>query len=128
MDGSGKPEMLPGSAVPRTFPAGTGLSPSPDGKVLAYVLATMPTSEDPYPQYKVVLLEPSSTPSPPHLIDADERISNGGLNFTPDGKAGAYPIRENGVDNLWVQPLDASPSLHITNFNLAQLLTYPRYS
>jgi len=42
------PKMFPGGALfPETFPAGTGLSPSPDGKVLAYVLATMPTSEDP---------------------------------------------------------------------------------
>jgi len=124
MDGSGKPELFPGSAVPRTFPTGTGLSPSPDGKVLAYVLATMPTPEDPYPQYKVALLEPSSKPAPPRLIDADERISNGGLNFTPDGKAVAYPIRENGVDNLWVQPLDGSRGRQITYFDSEQILNF----
>jgi eukaryotic-like serine/threonine-protein kinase len=122
--GSGKPEMLPGSAVPRTIPAGTGLSPSPDGKALAYVLATMPTAEDPYPQYKVALLETSSTPSPPRLIDADERISSGGLNFTPDGKAVAYPIRENGVDNIWVQPLDGTRGRQITNFDSEQILNF----
>jgi serine/threonine protein kinase len=122
--GSGKPEMFPGSAVPRTFPTGTGLSPSPDGKVLAYVLATMPTPEDPYPQYKIALLESSSTPSPPHLIDADERISSGGLNFTPDGKAVAYPIRENGVDNIWVQPLDGSQGRQITYFDSEQILNF----
>src|SRR5256884_5975696 len=122
--GSGKPEMFPGSAVPRTFPTGTGLSPSPAGKVLAYFLATMPTPEDPYPQYKVVLLESSSTPSPPHLIDADERISSGGLNFTPDGKAVAYPIRENGVDNIWVQPLDGSRGRQITYFDSEQILNF----
>jgi len=124
MDGSGKPELFPGSAVPRTFPTGTGLSPSPDGKVLAYVLATMPTPDDPYPQYKVALLEPSSKPAPPRLIDADERISNGGLNFTPDGKAVAYPIRENGVDNLWVQPLDGSRGRQITYFDSEQILNF----
>jgi len=122
--GSGKPEMFPGSAIPRTFPTGTGLSPSPDGKVLAYVLATMPTPEDPYPQYKVALLESSSTPSPPHLMDADERISSGGLNFTPDGKAVAYPIRENGVDNIWVQPLDGSRGRQITYFDSEQILNF----
>jgi hypothetical protein len=64
MDGSGKPEMFPGSAVPRTFPTGMGLSPSPDGKALACVLATMPTPEDPYPQYKLALVEASSKPLP----------------------------------------------------------------
>jgi eukaryotic-like serine/threonine-protein kinase len=124
MDGSGKPELFPGSAVSRTFPTGTGLSPSPDGKALAYVLATMPTPEDPYPQYKVALLEPSSKPAAPRLIDADERISSGGLNFTPDGKAVAYPIRENGVDNLWVQPLDGSRGRQITYFDSEQILNF----
>jgi serine/threonine protein kinase len=123
-DGTGKPEMFPGSTVPRTFPTGTGLSPSPDGKALAYVLATMPTPEDPYPQYKVALLEVSTTPSPPHLIEADERISSGGLNFTPDGKAVVYPIRENGVDNLWMQPLDGSRSRQITSFDSEQILNF----
>ncbi len=124
MDGSGKPEPFAGSAVPRTSPTGTGLSTSPDSKVLAYVLATMPTLEDPYPQYKVALLEPSSKPSPPRLIDADERISSGGLNFTPDGKAVAYPIRENGVDNLWVQPLDGSRGRQITYFDSEQIFNF----
>jgi serine/threonine protein kinase len=124
LNGSGKPEMIPGSAVPRTIPIGTGLSPSPDGKVLAYVLATVPTPEDPYPEYKVALLEPSSKPSPPHLIEVDERISSGGVNFTPDGKAVAYPIRENGVDNLWVQPLDSSRGRQITSFDSEQILNF----
>jgi len=93
VDGSGKPEAFR-ERCSSNHPHWTGLSHSPDGKLLAYVLATMPTPEDPYPQYKVALLELSSTPSPPHLIDADERISSGGLNLTPDGKAVAYPIRE----------------------------------
>jgi eukaryotic-like serine/threonine-protein kinase len=124
LDGSGKPEMFPGSAVPRTFPTGSALSPSPDGKLLAYVLATMPTQEDPYPQYKVALLELSSAPSPPRLIETDERISNGVLSFTSDGKAVAYPIRENGVDNLWTQPLDGSRGRQITSFDSEQILNF----
>ena len=36
--------------------------------------------------------------------------------FTPDGKAIAYPIMENGVSNIWVQPLDGSPGRQITSF------------
>jgi serine/threonine protein kinase len=124
LDGSGKPEMFPGSIVPRTLPAGATLSLSPDGRFVTYVLATMPTPEDPYPQYKVVLLESSSKPSPPQLIEADERISSGGVSFTPDGKAVAYPIRENGVDNLWLQPLDGSRGRQITNFDTEQILNF----
>jgi eukaryotic-like serine/threonine-protein kinase len=124
LDGSGKVEILPGSSVPRAFPTGMGLSSSPDGKFLAYVLATMPTPEDPYPQYKVAILEPSSKASPPKLIEADERISSGGVSFTPDGKAVAYPIRENGVDNLWLQPLDGSRGRQLTNFDSDQILNF----
>src|ERR1700719_4275738 len=103
--GGARPALLAGSNVPRTLPAGTGLSISPDGKMLGYVLATVPTAEDPYPQYKVALLDPSGTTAP-RLINADERISSGGLSFTPDSKAITYPIRESGVDNLWTQPLE----------------------
>jgi serine/threonine protein kinase len=124
LDASGKPEALPGSAVPRTIPLGNGLGISPDGKLLTYVLSTVPTPDDPYPQYKVALLELSSRESRPRLVDADERISSGGLSFTPDGKAIAYPIRESGVDNLWVQPLDGSSGRKITQFDSEQIFNF----
>jgi Tol biopolymer transport system component len=124
LDGSGKPETLPGSTVPRTIPMGTGLSLSPDGKLLAYLLATMPSPEDPYPQYKVALFDLSFKSARPRLTEADERISGGGLSFTPDGKAIAYPIRENGVDNLWIQPLDGSAGRQITKFDSEQILNF----
>src|SRR5882762_1976100 len=123
LNGSGKPEMVPRSVVPRTFPAGTGLSVSPDGR-LAYVLATVPTPEDPYPQYKVALLNLSSADAPVQLMDADDRISSGGLSFAPDGKAVAYPIRESGVDNLWVQPIDGSPGKQVTSFSGEQIFVF----
>jgi hypothetical protein len=32
-------------------------------------------------------------------------------------KAVVYAIRENGADNLWVQPLDGSRGHQITNFS-----------
>jgi Tol biopolymer transport system component len=38
------------------------------------------------------------------------------LNFTPDGKSVAYIVRDQGVDNIFVQPLDGSPGHQITNF------------
>ena len=60
----------------------------------------------------------------PRLIDADERLSVGGLSFTPDGTAVAYPIRENGVDNIWVQPLNGSNGKRITAFDSDQILNF----
>ena len=51
------------------------------------------------------------------IIKPDQRIS-GAASFTPDGRALVYPVREAGVDNLWLQPLDggASAGKRITNF------------
>lgn len=124
LEGPGKPEAVPAGVAPQTLPAGVALSTSPDGKYLGYVLATIPTQEDPYPQYKIALLDLAATGSPPRLLDADERISSGGLKFTPDNKAIAYPIRESGVDNLWVQPLDGSSGHRATSFNAEQISTF----
>jgi serine/threonine protein kinase/Tol biopolymer transport system component len=38
------------------------------------------------------------------------------IHFAPDGKAAVYATRQNGVDNLWRQPLDGSPGKQITSF------------
>ena len=43
------------------------------------------------------------------------------VQFTPDGKALAYPIRENSVDNIWVQPLDGAAGHQITHFTSEQI-------
>ncbi|HEU5400504.1 MAG TPA: hypothetical protein VFU86_04055 [Terriglobales bacterium] len=48
-------------------------------------------------------------------------MASGGVEFTLDGKAVAYPIRDHGVDNVWVQPLDGSPGKQITNFAAEQI-------
>jgi len=124
IEGPGKPEVVSAGVAPQTLPAGSALSASHDGKYLAYALATIPTPEDPYPQNKIALLDLSAIATPPRLVDADERISSGGLAFTPDGKGVAYPIRESGVDNLWVQPLDGSAGRRITAFSAEQISTF----
>jgi Tol biopolymer transport system component len=48
-------------------------------------------------------------------LSPDSRVA-GGVVFTPVGRAVAYPIVENGVSNIWVQPVDGSPGRQITNF------------
>jgi Tol biopolymer transport system component len=124
LDGPVKSEVVSRGVAPRTLPAENVLSASPDGKYLAYVLATIPTSEDPYPEYKIALLDLAAPTAPPRLMEADERISSGGLTFAPDSKAVAYPIRESGVDNVWVQPLDGASGRRITSFNAEQISTF----
>jgi len=43
------------------------------------------------------------------------------VEFTSDDKSLAYPIVENGVGNIWVQPLDGSKGHAITNFTSEQI-------
>jgi Tol biopolymer transport system component len=59
-------------------------------------------------------------------LDPDQRISATPI-FTPDGKALVYPVRQNGVDNLWKQPLDGGSARQITNFN-ADTIRMAQYS
>ena len=38
------------------------------------------------------------------------------IRFSRDGKSVVYTVRENGVDNLWAQPLDGSAGKYLTSF------------
>jgi eukaryotic-like serine/threonine-protein kinase len=124
LESPGEAKVVPTALPARTLPAGNALSVSADGKYLAYLLATLPTDEDPYPSYKIALLDLSAADKPPRLIEADERIANGGLGFTPDSRAVMNAIRESGVDNLWTQPLDGSPGRRITFFSSEQISNF----
>ena len=48
----------------------------------------------------------------------------GQLRFSPDGKGIVYPVREKGVDNLWLQPLDGGPGRELTNFTSLRIYSY----
>jgi len=72
------------------------------------------------PENKFALISLDSS-APPRLLTPDPRVAFNGL-FTPDGKALAYAIREKGVDNVWLQPLDSSPGRQITNFTSEQIV------
>jgi WD40 repeat protein len=111
-----KAEIVPNSAIPHTLTTGRGFSLSPHNKFLAYTVATVFTPR----KCKIALLDLTILSSP-SLIDVDDRIVCGGVNFTSDGTALAYAVRENGVDNIWVQPLDGSAGHPITNFKSDQI-------
>jgi eukaryotic-like serine/threonine-protein kinase len=121
LDGFGKPEPIPGSAVEGAFLAGRGIGISPDGRTLAYVVALVnafgPSSTD-----KIALLDLATLGSP-RMFNANPRISKG-VQFTADGKSVAYPVAENGVDNVWIQPTDGSPGHQITHFNSERILSF----
>jgi eukaryotic-like serine/threonine-protein kinase len=47
-----------------------------------------------------------------------------GLAFLPSGKAVTYLVREKGVDNLWIQPLDGTPRRQLTHFTAERIASY----
>jgi eukaryotic-like serine/threonine-protein kinase len=53
-----------------------------------------------------------------------ERFRWGLLRLSRDGKAVVYPARENGVDNLWLQPLDGSKGKALTNFKTEHIYDF----
>ena len=109
----GTPEPVPGTALSGRLSASPGLGLSPDGKLLVFFAA----SDDPkMPVGKLVLVPLGAGPKPKvQFLDPDARIRRD-PQFTPDGKAVVYVVREKGTDNLWLHPLDGSRGRQITNF------------
>jgi eukaryotic-like serine/threonine-protein kinase len=128
LDGSAAPEPIPGSInfrgyvlmatlnIPVRSSRTVEMSISSDGKVLAYAADQVTGAET---TESIALLNLESPASPRMLVTHEHR--SGGVQFTPDGKAVAYPVRENGVDNIWVQPLDGSAGRQITHFSSDQI-------
>ena len=112
---------------------GAGEAISPDGKRLIFNAdVNAPDSPQGVVSKLALVTLDSSSQSSPLLIQPDPRIATAGftdtMTFTPDGKSVAYIIRNRGVDNIFVQPLDGSPGRQITNFtseNIAQFQWSP---
>src|SRR5215467_1098166 len=121
LDESAKPGPIPGSVVARAVLVGRELAISPDGETLAYLVEVL-TSEKQSGIEKVALLDLATLHSP-RLLDLDPRISTA-VQFTADGKGVGYGIRQDGVDNIWIQPMDGSPGRQITNFDREQILSF----
>ena len=121
LDASAKPEPIPGTNITHSILVGRELAISPDGETLAYLVEVL-TSETQSGIEKIALLDLATLRSP-RLLDVDPRISTA-AQFTADGKAVAYGIRQNGVDNIWIQPIDSSPGRQITNFDREQILSF----
>jgi eukaryotic-like serine/threonine-protein kinase len=118
----GKPEPVPASDVKGMY-GGTGQAISPDGKQLVFNadISIADNTQSAESKLAVVTLD-SSSQSSPVLLKPDPRIAAGGsgfanaMAFTPDGKSVAYIVRDQGVDNIFAQPLDGSAGHQITNF------------
>ena len=126
LDGSGKPETVPGSSIPNAPPMPGAVSP--DGKTLARLVQVLNPQTQEY-QNKIELLNLESSTSV-RMLDVSGQLGGTnmelweGVEFTPDGKDVTHIIRENGVDNVWVQPLDSSVGHRITNFKSEQISSF----
>ncbi|ABF43390.1 serine/threonine protein kinase [Candidatus Koribacter versatilis Ellin345] len=121
----GKQETVPGSEVERGFGIGVGHAVSPDGKLLAFN-AEISTDAQGHVGEKIVFVTLDGSGAAQRIINADPRISSGRLantlTFTPDGKSVAYVVREHGVENVFIQPIDGTPGHQLTNFT-SQLIS-----
>ena len=114
--GSGKAEPVPGSAVPNGYYAWGSIALSPNGELLVY-LAEIKSPATGTVQFKAVIVKlGGGVNEAPRVLDVDQRISEP-PQFTPDGNSVAYSVGKNGVENLWLQPLDGSLRRQITNFS-----------
>jgi len=128
----GKAEPVPGNEVPNRFAFGTIDFISRDGKSLTLgVHITDPVTNDARAKLETVSLDGSSS-TPPQLKALDPRFGpnrmfNPRVQLQPGGLAVVYSINENGVDNLWAQPLDGSPGRQLTHF-MSELISDFRWS
>ena len=121
----GKPQVVPVNLphLDRIF----GLNFAADGKTaVAMVDIVDPATDHAAPS---LVLFDMTVPlgTTPRLVNADARIYDGGAMFSPDGKSVVYPIKEHGVGNLWMQPLDGSPGHQLTNYD-SDLISAFRFS
>ncbi|HXW17343.1 MAG TPA: protein kinase [Candidatus Acidoferrales bacterium] len=122
VDGSSKPEALPGGQIKNAIIGSAELGISPDGKLLAFV-ATMGTQTTGGVKQRIALVPLNVNDPSVKFLDPNPGIS-AGPQFTADGKSVIYPVRVNGVDNLWLQSLDGSTGKQITNFPSEQVATF----
>jgi eukaryotic-like serine/threonine-protein kinase len=98
-----------------------GYALSPDGKFVAQ----LDVSEV---DHKLVLNMFSIADKKLTYHDIDMRASDP-ISFSPDGKSIVYTVRENGVDNLWEQPLTGGAAFkqltHFTSERIAQFEISP---
>lgn len=124
----GAAEEVPGTSVPNQFGVEDIGLLDKDGSSLGAVVDVMdPKTNDAYTKFAIADL--SRGTSSPRLLNLDPRLTSivgrgPSVKALPDGRAIVYAISENGVGNLWVQPLDGSPGHQMTQFTSETLADF----
>ena len=126
----GTPGVVPGLEYPEANAEAMAISP--DGKSLAVFLQRV-VSRTNVNSIDVLNLEAPGKPTPRTIhLDPDLNVvfyqpgppSAAGFHWTPGNKALAYIVEENGVDNVWNQPLDGSKPTKLTNFTSQKIADF----
>jgi len=91
---------------------------SPDGK-----LAAFPKLEHSGEHKEMLEVVETDAGKVAKLVEF-ERPRFGLLHFSRDGKGVIYPVRANGVDNLWLQPLDGTKGKRLTDFTSEHIFDF----
>ena len=126
----GTPEVVPGLEYPDATVETVAISP--DGKSLAVFLQRV-VSRVGVNSIDIWNLDSPGKPTP-RTIQLDQSLNivfyqpgppnSAGLHWTPGNKALAYIVEENGVDNIWTQPLDGSKPTKLTNFTTQKIADF----
>jgi Tol biopolymer transport system component len=118
----GPAELLKASAIPDGYMIGA-VNFSPDGKWMPEIEAKGdPATQSSVRLVALVDVTANSESSVKYLKPRADLAPP--IAFTPDGKAVAYTVVENGVANVWAQPLDGSPGHRLTNFTSDQIRAF----
>jgi eukaryotic-like serine/threonine-protein kinase len=120
--GGGSPELVKASIVPTGWMQG-GVNFSPDGRWLPEVEVKDDATTGVASREIALLDVTTNSETPAKYINPRADIYPV-VALTPDGKALAYTIVENGVGNVWAQPLDGSPGHRLTNFTSDRILSF----
>jgi serine/threonine protein kinase/Tol biopolymer transport system component len=121
VDGA-SPELVKASAIPDGYMTG-GVNLSPDGRWMPQI-ETRADAVTQIATRKVALVDVTmNSETPAKIIDPRGDIA-APIAITPDGKAVAYNVVENGVGSVWAQQLDGSPGHRLTNFTSDQIRTF----
>jgi eukaryotic-like serine/threonine-protein kinase len=92
---------------------------SPDGATAVFV-----TIDHAAGHKQQIMLVATDTGQTRKMLELQRPIMTNIIRFSRDGKAVIYTVRDQGIDNLWEQPLDGSAGKQITSFTSERIWDY----
>ena len=94
---------------------------SPDGQSIACIYGVEVPKLRTGEQLKIAIL-PATGGTPSKLLEIPS--AHGKFRWTIDGRSIAYIATNNGISNIWAQPLDGGPPKQLTDFKSEQIFDF----